>query len=203
MASSRMLTSDRMPFLAYAFTFPGTLLMLLACFLWFQTFDTFRAISNGAPTIAIRCDYTVTPASCTKYSVTHNSATRALIGVVLFILGAASWPIGFREREVWLSGSTVLITWGHRLPLTIHRYHAPDITSMTITKEARFVVTPVPGSVTRVSSAPDRWRLRGTLRSKPINLGSYTTEFEAQRAKERIQETATDPEAGIYHYGRA
>lgn len=197
------LTSDKMPFVVMLFGFPSGVLIVFGLVMSMGVFETFRSLQRGAPETAIRCNNSI-PVVCDEYSVRHDAIMRALIAAMLFVIGAALWPIGFRHRHVILDATDVRITWGKMFPLPLHRYAASEIENMRITKEARYAVSPIPGtSINRVARMPDRWRMRATYRNRSINLGSYTNKFEAQRAKEIIKSATEDPESGVYHYGKS
>lgn len=97
--------------------------------------------------------------------------------------------LGLRRRLVWVGKGTseVVVTWGNKCPLSIHRYPAGSIVRTQIKQEQRFLVTPIPGGPVRTSRVSDRWRLVGFLQTgKPANLGSYTTEVEAQAVANQV-----------------
>jgi hypothetical protein len=71
--------------------------------------------------------------------------------------------------------------------LPLHRYDARELKNLTVAKEARFTVSPIPNTnITRVRQAPNRWRMRATYRNRSVNLGSYATEQDAQAGKQCI-----------------
>lgn len=129
-----------------------------------------------------------------------SGATLVIMGVVIVLVsgvkgeailkllevgvpGAALIALGTRQRNVWVGKSTpeVVVTWGNRCPLPIHRYAAGSISRTEIKREQRFMVTPIPGGPVRTSRVPDRWRLLGfRATGRKVNLGSYATEAEAQ-----------------------
>jgi hypothetical protein len=191
-----------MPFLAFFIGFPAALLAMFGGFFLVSATGQYRSLDRGAPEVALRCN-NVFPTTCTEYSVRTEAHQQLATGIALILAGIALWPVGFRERYVSIENETVRITWGERFAIPLRQYQTKDIASLTISLEKRFTVSRVVGtSVNRVQRAPDRWRMRGTYHGKPMNLGSYATQLDAQKAKERIIATQPDPEAGIYHYGR-
>ncbi len=192
-----------MPFLVFFIGFPAALMVLFATYIGGEALRTMRSLERGAPSVAIRCTAS-SPPVCTEYSVADHATARIGIAALLCIAGVALWPIGFRERHVTLDAKTVRITWGERFAMPLHQYDAKEIGDMNIANEKRFSVTPIVGtSVNRMKRMPDRWRLRGTYRGRMINLGSYATKLDAQKAKEHIRAAQPNAEDGIYHYGRS
>lgn len=183
----RLLTSDKLPFMVLLFGFSAGLVFIIASILVLKTFETWRSLEHGAPQTAVTCSPTIPP-ECTEYNVRHDAIKRASIGVMLAMGASLLWMTGMRYRFVLLKDDgNVLIRWGKLLPITLHRYPAAGLTNFTVTKEHRYVVSPIPGtSVQRVRRAPDRWRLTAILNGKKVNLGSYTTEMMTQEARQAI-----------------
>lgn len=182
-----LLTSDKLPFMVMLFGFPAGILLLVASVLGFGTYETFRALGRGAPDMAITCSTTYPPV-CAEESRRDKAIQRAGIAALLVGLAGMLWQTGFRYRYVWLTDDgDVLVAWGARLPVTLRRYPAAELSAFAATKELRFTVSPIVGtSVTRVGRAPDRWRLIARHRENRANLGSFVTEEEAKRAIELI-----------------
>lgn len=119
----------------------------------------------------------------------HLGLSLVLKSAELAIPGLALIGLGLRRRMVWLDEKSgeVLITWGNRCALPIHRYTPGSITTTQVNREQRFMVTSIPSGPTRASRLPDRWRLLGFLQNKKkVNLGSYATEAQAQGVVKQI-----------------
>lgn len=102
-----------------------------------------------------------------------------VVGLVAYI----AFRVGLRNREVVLGlDGFVSIRWGKWLPVTLRRIPVAAFTSFVVKKEARFAVTPRSNGQYRMQGMPDRWRLTAQANGRLVNLGSYTTEADAQKA---------------------
>lgn len=109
--------------------------------------------------------------------------------IELAVPGIGLIGLGLRRRLVWVHQQTgeVVVTWGNRCALPIHRYSTGSIIRTQINREQRFLVTPIPGGPVRTSRVPDRWRLLGFVQTgKKANLGSYATEAAAQAVANQL-----------------
>jgi hypothetical protein len=189
--SKQFLTSDKWYFMALLFGSAAGFVLVVTSVRALKTFETFRALDRGAPTVAVRCSPGI-PSVCEEYDVTPNLPH--VLGTTGGLIAAAAllWMIGFRHRTVWLEGDNVLITWGKRLPIPLRRYPAAKLKDFEIKKELRYAVSRIRGTnVNRVSRAPDRWRLTVHLDNTRMSLGSYLSQQAAQEAQQMIVSVGT------------
>lgn len=107
----------------------------------------------------------------------------------VFALSIGLFFLGLRDRVVSIDGTDVVISWGERFPITLHRYVASDLTNFVVTEEARFLVTTLAGSgdsTIRQGGLPNRWRVTAMYKGDVVDLGSYATEGEVYVAIEKI-----------------
>lgn len=188
MSSDRkLLTSDKMPFMVMVFGFPAGMLFLLALLLGYGSYETFRALGRGAPDMTTVCTSTY-PTVCAEESRREGAVTRAAFATAFLVASAALWQTGFRFRYVWLTDKKeIVVAWGARLPVTLRRYRAADLSGLTVIKELRYSLSPNgTSSGHRVNRAPDRWRLTASAGMKRANLGSFPSEAEANLAVDAI-----------------
>ncbi len=168
------------------FGFPAGMLALFASVMGFGVYETFHALGNGAPDVSYHCSSTY-PVVCTEGLRSAEAQQKIVWVLVLLVAAVALWQTGFRYRHVWLNDGVVKVVWGKRLPITLRRYRATDLSAFEIKKEERYAVTPRVGSSTsRVQRMPDRWRLKALFGGRRVNLGSFVSEEEAGQAVQKI-----------------
>lgn len=110
-----------------------------------------------------------------------------LLALALIIAWGA-FRLGLRDREVVLAGDTVQIRWGATMPLTLRSFDAATLEDFSVTKEARYSLSPRAGSPRYgYTNVPDRWRLTASVNGRKVNLGSYETEEAANKTITAIQ----------------
>lgn len=183
-------------------------LIAAGVFVW-ATIAAVRGIASGASRMQTSC-IPVDPPICTTFEA-YPALMPNLAGVVVtcaMIVGL--WALAFRFRAVWRDeDGTIRITWGERVfPVVLRRFAARDCRDVTVTREKRLSISPIVGtSVIRTRRAPDRWRVRGVVAGRRVNLGSYETEIRAREVAGLFSPVADhgvdNDESGVWHYGRS
>ncbi len=182
-------------------------LIALGLFGW-RVIDALNGRWSGMERLQTSC-IPVTPPICTTWEAYPLLLPNLAWAVMTLLLAIGFWMLAFRYRAVWHDADgTIRITWGERtLPLALRRFRIDECTNVTVTKEKRLSVSPIVGtSVIRTKRAPDRWRVRGVVSGRQVNLGSYETEARARDVAKlfshNVEEGVDNDESGVWHYGR-
>lgn len=192
MEKSQLLVSEKMPWMVMLFGYLSVVpLIALALFGW-KSIDAAQGLLSGEDRMQTTC-IPLDPPLCTTFEAFPPLLPNVAWTIVSLAAAIACWATAFRYRAVWQDGDgTIRIAWGERaLPITLKRFHGSECRDVTVTLERRFSVSPIVGtSVVRTRRAPDRWRMRGTVGGRIVNLGSYETEARAQEVARLFAETA-------------
>jgi uncharacterized protein YegP (UPF0339 family) len=173
----RILTADRYFILTYLFWMcGGCLLILPVIFTTMAGSELFSSRYDGFSEEFIRL---------ALIPFVKQLSYLISTGVVAFVL----FRLGQRNREVVLPGDgTVRIRWGSRFPVQLRRVDAAALQAFVVKKEERYALNARGNGQYGVRAMPDRWRVKATANGRTVNLGSYTTEAEAQAAVAAIQQ---------------
>lgn len=208
MKKTHLLVSEKMPWMIMLFGYISIIPLIATGIFGWATVAAVQGIASGTLRIQTSC-IPVNPPICTTFEA-YPLLMPNLIGTIAALaLAVACWALAFRFRAVWRDeNGTIQITWGERiLPITLHRFAPGDCTNVTVIKEKRLSVSPIVGtSVIRTSRAPDRWRIRGMVSGRRVNLGSYETESRANEVAWLFSPAANNgvdnDESGVWHYGK-
>lgn len=186
---SHLLVSEKMPWSIMGFGYASIIPLIATGLFGWKTIDAVSGLLQGEERIQTICLDVAPPPICNSFEAYPEPLSSIIWLMVSVGFVVVCWMLAVRRRAIWLDDDgTVRVVWGDGLyPITFRRYPFGSLSNCSVVRERRVTLSPIVGtSVTRVGRAPDRWRLRALFGGSPVDLGSYSTEEEGNRAADMI-----------------